>query len=118
VSTLNFEQAIDAHSNWKWKLSNYIQAPDHSINSATLAKDNLCELGKWIAENAGKYKSDDFNVLRSEHTEFHRLAADVVRRADAGECVSQEVAVEKKSPYGRCSMNVVLAIKRIQRTAR
>jgi hypothetical protein len=44
--------------------------------------------------------------VKKAHSEFHLAAADVVRRADSGESVSQEVTVGGASHYSKCSDKV------------
>ena len=113
---MNFDDAIKAHASWKQKLANYLVKPDGSIDVATLATDNRCTLGQWIHQEAAKYVSDGlFAELRREHADFHRAAADLVRRADAGERVSQEAALGAKSFYGKCSSRVVQLIMDMRR---
>ena len=113
---MNFDEAIAAHSSWKQKLSLYLAKPDKSIDAAKLEKDNQCELGKWIYSEAGKMGSQEvFVELKQEHARFHVAAADVVKRADSGQKVSEEIALGAKSPYAECSTNVVKALMRMKR---
>src|SRR6266704_4374696 len=101
---MNFDEAVVAHSAWKRKLTAYLAKPDKSIDPARLEKDNNCELGKWIESQQAVYASNKtFGELRKKHADFHRAAADVVRRADAGQSVSAEVTLGGKSVYANCS---------------
>ena len=43
---MNFDDAIQAHSAWKMKLTLYIAKPDKSLNHNVVCKDNVCDLGK------------------------------------------------------------------------
>lgn len=114
---MNFDEAVVAHSAWKRKLGAYLQKPDKSIDAVKLAKDDQCELGKWIQADRGKYASNPaFVELKKEHANFHRAAADVVRRADAGEKVSGELALGGSSAYAGCSTKVVTAILQLKRS--
>ena len=54
---MNFDQAISLHSDWKRKLSSYVQKPDGSLKWADIAPDNKCDLGKWIAGEGAKFSS-------------------------------------------------------------
>jgi hypothetical protein len=45
---MDFDEAIKAHSAWKFKLSGYLRKPDGSIKSADVVVDNKCALGQWI----------------------------------------------------------------------
>ena len=113
---MNFDDAISAHAAWKQKLSAYLRRPDQSIDMASLAADNHCALGQWIHSQAGAITSDaKFVELKREHANFHRLAADVARRANAGENVSEEVYLGANSPYAKCSSRVVQLIMDMKR---
>jgi hypothetical protein len=52
----------------------------------------------------------EFAKLVSEHTSFHKAAAEVVSRADHGVCVDDEVALGNKSPFSAASSAVVTAL--------
>ena len=105
---MDFAAAIAAHSLWKSKLRRYISNPDHSLNPATITKDDECDLGKWIvAESRVHAANPKFNELRREHTRFHALAGDLVRRADAGQKVASEVELSASSEYSKCTTKVV-----------
>jgi len=117
VSFMDLDKAIAVHSAWKQKLAVYLRNPDKSIDVANLAKDNLCELGQWIQAEAPRYAADAaFLALKKEHANFHRAAADVVRRADAGQKTSEEVSIGASSAYATCSNRVVQAIMQLKRS--
>lgn len=108
---MNFDQAIAAHSSWKQKLRAYLNKPDRSLNPTEIAHDNTCELGKWIAGEGAKHAGmAEFQSLRSEHSRFHKAAAEVVRQADGGQNVVEDVALGGKSEFANASSAVVSAI--------
>ena len=108
---MDFEQAILAHRHWKDKLSDYLKKPDGSLSAMEVAKDDKCELGKWIHGDGAKHaKSPEFQHLRSEHARFHKAAADVVHKADSGANVSGETALGGHSEFAAASTAVVKAI--------
>ena len=112
----DFDKAVRAHSDWKMKLGAYIRRPDQTLRAVEVARDDLCELGCWIhgpgRDLAG---SSEYTRLKSAHADFHRAAADIVRRADAGEAVSEDIALSATSPYSHASANVVQAITAMKR---
>lgn len=116
---MDFDTAIRAHSAWKMKLAAYISHPDRSLKPDEVGRDDACPLGQWIrTESTGALaKEPQFASLRTQHTAFHRAAADVIRRADAGKDESQEVALGSKSTYGSASSSVVAAIMDMKRHA-
>lgn len=114
---MDFDEAIKAHSAWKLKLSNYIRKPDGSLKADEVQSDHKCDLGKWIHGEGMKHKSlADYKTLRDQHATFHKAAAaDIIRRADSGKSVTEEIAVGSNSDFGKASQAVVLAIMNMKR---
>lgn len=108
---MNFDNAIAAHTEWKTKLQGYLKKPDHSLKSADASVDNKCALGQWIHGEGKKFASlPEFSKLQSEHQRFHKAAAAVIAKADAGKDQTEEVALGSKSEYSAASSAVVSAI--------
>lgn len=113
---MNFDDAIKAHAQWKIKLSLYIKKPDGSLVANEIAKDNLCELGKWIHESMNKYSSNDvFNRLKETHSNFHKCAAQIVTDADHGKNRSEETALGSNSEYATLSTDIVQDIMNMRK---
>ncbi len=99
---MNFDDAIKAHSAWKMKLSNYISNPDKSLKHEEVCLDNKCELGKWIYSDGDKYnKESEFITLKNEHAKFHKAAAEVIKKADSGLSVSEEIQLGGSSEFSK-----------------
>ena len=114
---MNFDDAIKAHAAWKMKLSQYIAKPDGTLKAGDIEPDNRCMLGKWIYENASLYENmNEYQELKDCHKNFHRCAADIVRKADSGANLTDEVALGSKSAYGALSNNIVQLIMRMRRS--
>jgi Chemoreceptor zinc-binding domain len=108
---MNFDEAIKAHSSWKMKLSAYLRKPDGSLKAADVEVDNKCDLGKWIHGEGAKHSTlAEFGALKTEHAKFHKAAADVVKKADSGQSVSEDIAIGGSSPFAQASSAVVTAI--------
>jgi hypothetical protein len=76
-----------------------------------MALDDRCELGKWIASEGKQFANlPEYSTLKSEHTQFHKAAAAVVRRADAGQKVTEDMALGGKSEFATASAAVVRSI--------
>jgi methyl-accepting chemotaxis protein len=115
---MDFDKAIQVHVQWKSKLAAYIAKPDHSLSAAAIAKEDCCDLGKWLRSQALKYSnSPEFTKLVTDHARFHVAAADVVRKADAGEHVSDEIALGAHSEYAAASNTVVTELMKMKRVA-
>jgi methyl-accepting chemotaxis protein len=112
----DFDRAVRAHSDWKLKLGAYIRRPDQSLRAVEVARDDVCELGCWI-HGPGRHLAGakEYAELKSAHAVFHRTAADIVRRADAGEMVTEDIALSATSPYSDASSQVIQAIVAMKR---
>jgi methyl-accepting chemotaxis protein len=109
--TMDFDQAIASHAAWKRRLSHYLNKPDQTLQPGEISPDNKCDLGKWIFEMAVQYgKFPEYSRLREEHSRFHKAAADIVQRANAGEKVTEEIALGAKSEFSAATTAVVQAI--------
>jgi hypothetical protein len=85
--------------------------PDGSLKANEVSQDNQCVLGKWIYGEGGKYAQlAEFKTLKAEHTRFHKAAGEVIKKADSGKDVSEEVALGGKSEFAQASTAVVSAI--------
>jgi len=113
---MNFDEAVRAHSDWKIRLREYLGKADRSLDPTLVEQDNRCALGKWIQEDGVRFSKDpEFQALRTEHARFHRAAADLVRRADRSEKVSEATELGAKSPFAELSQEVVRLIMAMKR---
>ena len=108
---MDFDGAIRAHSEWKMKLSAYIRKPDGILKAADVCLDNKCALGQWIYGDGSKYASlPEYPVLKTEHAKFHKEASDVIRKADTGQNMTDEIALGGTSGFATASSKVISAI--------
>ncbi|HEX9110728.1 MAG TPA: CZB domain-containing protein [Terriglobales bacterium] len=116
---MDFDEAIFAHSDWKRKLRLYLSKVDHSLTVADVAAaDDRCKLGEWIAGEGRKYSAlPEFATLSTQHTRFHKAAADIVEKADRGQDVSGELVPASNSEFSRASTSVVRAIIEMKKRA-
>lgn len=114
---MNFDDAISAHASWKIKLRLIIsKASDEKLDPNNVEKDNQCELGKWIYGDGSKHKSfPEYEELRLSHAKFHKCAADIIRKAQAG--IANEAMIENGSDYASASSAVVTNIMKMKRKA-
>ena len=87
---MNFDDAIAAHIKWKVRLNQFIDGTStEKLDSNVVCKDNMCDLGKWIYGEGAKYKAEvSHRTLVERHANFHRCAADVVKKVEAGDPTS------------------------------
>ncbi len=104
---MNFDAAMAAHAAWYMKLSKYLSKPDGSL-SASLAGSNHCELGMWLNSNGKAYAHmPEFEVLVASHEQFHRIAGDLITKANAGQSVPDDVALGPMSELALASSKLV-----------
>lgn len=112
---MNFDDAIQAHASWKMKLSSFLKNPDNSLDESVICKDDQCALGKWIHGEGSQHSAmPEYSLLKTAHASFHKEAGDIVRRAKAGEKVSDEVVLGAKSKFSELSTQVVLYIRNMR----
>jgi methyl-accepting chemotaxis protein len=108
---MDFDHCIEAHVRWKSRLATYLKRPDHSLDPAATAQDSSCDLGKWLHADGRRFAgSPDYARLVAEHGRFHRAAGDVIRRADSGQQVGEDVALGGHSEFAQASSAVVAAL--------
>ena|ERR1035437_5608898 len=113
---MDFDGAIRAHSEWKMKLSAYIRNPDGSLKAADICPDNKCALGEWIYGEGSKYSHmPEYAALKTEHEKFHKEASEVVKKSDAGQNVTDEIALGGRSGFAIASTKVVTTIMAMKR---
>jgi Chemoreceptor zinc-binding domain len=113
---MDFDQAIAAHSAWKTKLKAYLNNPDHSLKPAEIELDDKCALGQWIHGEGRQFLSNaSYSTLKMAHAKFHKAAAAVVRKADSGQSVTEEVTLGATSDFTSASSAVVSAIVAMKR---
>ena len=113
---MNFDDAIQAHSSWKLKLSTYLRKPDGSLKSSDIRPDNKCKLGQWLHGEGRKFANlPEYKKLVAEHARFHQAAASVVDKANAGQSTSEDTAIGSRSEFGHCSASVVSLVMSIKK---
>lgn len=113
---MDFDQAIAAHSAWKSKLKAYFKNPDGSLKAADVEVDNKCALGQWIHGEGARFSScAAYGTLKKEHDRFHKVAGALVRRADSGQSVAEDVALGGASEFTKATTVVVNAIVELKK---
>lgn len=119
---MDLDDAIASHAEWKKRLTDYLRAPDQSLDPGVVGRDDVCELGQWIHEPSGERdpvrSTRAFSELREHHAKFHEAAADVVRRANDGQHVTAEAALGSGSVFARYSSMVVRSIMQVRASLR
>jgi len=81
---MDFSQAIQMHMAWVKNILVDIQSPA-ALNPEDIARDDLCEIGKWIYEIDAQYHDlPEYRKLKDLHKELHQSTSDAVILAQAG----------------------------------
>jgi len=108
---VNLSEAAKSHQAWRSTLTSYLVNPNQSLDPADLASGTKCALGQWLIARSHKYSArPDFSRVLAEHARFHRAAADLVRRADSGQSVVDEIAPGANSEFVNASSALVEAL--------
>jgi hypothetical protein len=112
---MDFKEAIACHVQWKSKLSAYLAKPDHSLDASQLSRDDQCQLGRWLAGDGRKLAGNpEYARLVDEHRRFLAAAAEIVRRADSGRPVVEELVLGAHSDYAKASNDVVTSLMKMR----
>ena len=119
VVLMDLTEAVIAHMRWKIRLLQGINGQAELPNSADVARDDVCDLGKWLGHATFEYSSlTGFSDTKSKHAAFHLRAAEVVAAVEKGERDRAEAMLGADGPYTVASGEVVLALTTLRAAAR
>jgi len=108
---MDFDEAVDAHSKWKRMLRQTLAKRDHSLRPSEVGLDHKCVLGQWIYSEGARHSAlPEFTKLKYEHARFHQAAAEITRRANAGDSIEAEIEPCANSEFSMASAAMILAI--------
>jgi methyl-accepting chemotaxis protein len=114
-------RAIGAHGLWKGRLAAAIAGGEQGLDPATLARDDACDFGRFLAgpaipaaEKAGGH----YQRVRTLHAAFHRCACDVLRDARAGRRAEAEAALRPGGAFASASADLTQAMMAWQQALR
>lgn len=103
--------AIQRHAEWKYKFRTAMTNHE-AMDTATISKDNCCELGKWLhgeaAEKHGGLKGHA--ACLSAHAMFHQEAGKIAALINANNHGEAERMLAAGSSYHEASKKVGVAI--------
>lgn len=115
---MDFDGAVKAHSNWMLRLFGYAKGSSkEKLDPKTIAKDNVCDLGKWLYGDGQKYAGEpEFSELIKAHAAFHKSAASVVELVDQGKrAAAQQILMSSDSDYCQGSSKVIGLLRKMER---
>jgi methyl-accepting chemotaxis protein len=101
---MDLDSAIGKHAEWKMKFRNAISKQEQ-MDAATIAKDNCCDLGKWLHGEA----KTSFSRLASyaecvkKHAAFHVEAGKVATAINAKKYAEAEAMIGGGTIYAQAS---------------
>jgi methyl-accepting chemotaxis protein len=115
--SMNLEEAIGVHANWKVKLRGAIDRQE-TLDVATITKDNACDFGKWLhgAAKAEIGRLPDYPQCLKDHAAFHAEAGKVAATINARKFTEAAAMLGAGTPYERASKAVTTAIMRLRKT--
>jgi len=116
---LNITETITAHVSWKVRLQKYVDGKsDEPLDPMVICRDDQCALGKWIHGPATKHFHADkaFHTLRSDHAQFHYVAANVVRYVQEGDKAGAQALL--RGEYSKVSHQVVVMLLELDKRSK
>ncbi|MDD2811601.1 methyl-accepting chemotaxis protein [Rhodoferax sp.] len=116
--SLDFDKVISAHAQWKTKFRAAITQQEQ-LKAETIARDDLCELGKWIYSEGKSVlgQSTEFAKLVSEHKQFHHCAGDVAHIINQRQYAAATDKIGPRSAFTQASNQVISTLGRMKRGA-
>ncbi len=108
---VSLTEAINAHVSWKFRLQNYLDGKSvENLDPMIICRDDQCKLGIWIHGPALNHFHDfePFHQLRTDHSQFHVVAADIVKHVHANDRESAEKIL--RGEYQYISHKIVMAL--------
>lgn len=106
---LNFKSAIEAHQNWKKRLTSVVEGSSaETLHVEIVSRDDQCLLGKWIYSTDAEHFSslESFARLKKNHAHFHVCAGQVLHLAQTKH-KDQALTELKDGHYARASQEVI-----------
>jgi hypothetical protein len=115
VEGVDVDAYIDAHRQWKIKLRDAIEGRQQ-VDTATLARDDCCPLGKWIHGDGQRLSGRvSFSDLLNHHRRFHREAGAVGELVNQHRYRQAEDALAPGTPFSAATSDVVLVLATVKR---
>lgn len=100
------QEAITAHSHWKYTLRQAIKTGKSYIPVEDVKNSHLCDLGKWLDSPTGKGIPNRAEILQM-HQAFHDEAAHILALALDGKKEEAEAKLQLGSNFGQLTAQLV-----------
>jgi len=112
---MDLNEAIQKHAQWKFRFHQAL-LKNESMDAGVIAKDNQCELGKWLYGDAktlyGQRQAHAQCLAR--HADFHTEAGKVAGTINARRKDESERMLANGSPFSEASKAVSVALIELQ----
>lgn len=108
--------ALTAHTAWKQRLDQAIDAGIIDPHPSVIAKDNVCVFGRWLYgdEIPGAIKQlPQYEEVREIHAQFHQLTSEIAMLAVVGEKAKAKLRLADGSDYLKLSDRLRTALLRL-----
>jgi methyl-accepting chemotaxis protein len=116
ISGLDVDKVIAAHGQWKTKFRAAINRKEQ-MDSETIARDDCCELGKWIhgpiKMRIGRHPQ--FTELLGGHKRFHIEAGEIARTINRQNFSNAAKMLEHGSAFAAASTEVTNLLGALKR---
>lgn len=112
-----FVDMINSHAQWKAKFKAAIDNKQQ-LDVALIAKDNCCNLGKWLydAQSIAEYGHlDSYKHCLTVHADFHQEAARIAALINDADYTNATTQMAHSSIYAKLSNTVSTSIRRINK---
>lgn len=115
---MDLSQAIGKHAEWKTKFRSAISKKE-TMDVDTIARDNCCELGKWLhGEAKPKFgQLPSYTGCLKKHAAFHIEAGKVASAINAKKYAEAEAMLGSNTAYAAVSSEVGVAIMHLKKEA-
>jgi len=114
---VNLFDALSTHLAWKPRLHDYVEGnTSEYLDTDVVARDDGCELGRWIRDNHTAMKElPEFVKVGEVHADFHRCLAEVAGLANRGSIPAAHAALQGE--FAHVAALLVKAITKLNKVA-
>jgi methyl-accepting chemotaxis protein len=115
---MDLNSAIQKHAEWKTRFRKAISGQE-TMDAATIAKGNCCELGQWLHGDGKRQfsKLPAHGTCVQMHAAFHVEASKVAKAINDKKFAVAESMLDTSTPYGKASSSVATAILQLKKAA-
>lgn len=115
---MNFDEARQKHADWRVKFRSAITRKE-KLDPAAIAKDDRCDLGKWLhGEAKAKYSGlPSYRECVERHAHFHLEASKVAESINAAKYDEAGELLAMGSGFSKASAAIGVALDGLEKEA-